>query len=386
VGWFLVAFALVSATSSRLDAAFTANQFDTYESRSRQFAVTGVRPGISIGLPDGSKLPTNYVRLEPAVVAMNCERVKEVFLRELNLTDQWRGRIRVTLLPEAMPSQPISVNRDWFPDGWQFRVLAPHHAEPAAFARAITGALLLELANRGNSSRRLGDVPLWAAEGVAAHLHASGGLMFLDGASMPVAGGGKLTVSADTRAVLSVAERKPDPYREARARLSSAAPLFFSDLSLPRQEHVTGPALETFRSSAHVFVAELLKLPDGQESFVAFLHALPAFLNAQLAFEHAWQGRFKSALDIEKWWSLVLANLTARDEHRRWTQSASMQRLDELRALQNTRAPLPLVDGIGRNWGLWRINSVVENQSNVIDDGTAMVMTWSLELEEFVNA
>ncbi|WP_282396536.1 phage tail protein [Pseudomonas sp. PS01298] len=63
-----------------------------------------------------------------------------------------------------------------------------------------------------------------------------------------------------------------------------------------------------------------------------------------------------------------------------------MQRLDELRALQNKRAPFPLVDGIGRNWGLWRINSVQENQSNVIDDGTAMVMTWILELEEFVNA
>lgn len=63
-----------------------------------------------------------------------------------------------------------------------------------------------------------------------------------------------------------------------------------------------------------------------------------------------------------------------------------MQHLDELRALQNARVPLPLVDGIGRNWGLWRINTVVETQGNVIDDGTAMVMTWTLELEEFVNA
>ena len=66
--------------------------------------------------------------------------------------------------------------------------------------------------------------------------------------------------------------------------------------------------------------------------------------------------------------------------------ATGMQRLDELRALQNARAPLPLVDGIGRNWGQWRINAVVENQSHVIDDGTAMVMTWTLELEEFVNA
>jgi len=63
-----------------------------------------------------------------------------------------------------------------------------------------------------------------------------------------------------------------------------------------------------------------------------------------------------------------------------------MQRLDELRALQNTRAPLTLVDGIGRNWGLWRINTITETQSHVIDDGTAIVMAWTLELEEFVNA
>jgi phage protein U len=63
-----------------------------------------------------------------------------------------------------------------------------------------------------------------------------------------------------------------------------------------------------------------------------------------------------------------------------------MQRLDELRALQNLRVPLPLVDGIGRNWGLWRINAVAETQSSVIDDGTAMVVARPLELEEFTNA
>ena len=63
-----------------------------------------------------------------------------------------------------------------------------------------------------------------------------------------------------------------------------------------------------------------------------------------------------------------------------------MQRLDELRALQDERRPLPLVDGIGRNWGLWRVTTLAENQSNVIDDGTAMVIGWTLTLEEFVNA
>ncbi|MGY2375186.1 phage tail protein [Pseudomonas sp. SDO524_S393] len=66
--------------------------------------------------------------------------------------------------------------------------------------------------------------------------------------------------------------------------------------------------------------------------------------------------------------------------------ATGMQRLDELRALQAERRPLPLVDGIGRNWGLWRINTIAENQSGVIDDGTAMLIGWTLTLEEFVNA
>ncbi|VVQ25673.1 hypothetical protein PS934_05928 [Pseudomonas fluorescens] len=63
-----------------------------------------------------------------------------------------------------------------------------------------------------------------------------------------------------------------------------------------------------------------------------------------------------------------------------------MQRLDELRALQNNQGPLTLFEGIGRKWGLWRINTITETQSHVIDDGTAIVMAWTLELEEFVNA
>ena len=66
--------------------------------------------------------------------------------------------------------------------------------------------------------------------------------------------------------------------------------------------------------------------------------------------------------------------------------AVAMDRLDELRALQALRVPLPLVDGVGLSWGLWTIKSVDEKQSSVIDDGTAMVINWSVVLEEFVNA
>jgi len=66
--------------------------------------------------------------------------------------------------------------------------------------------------------------------------------------------------------------------------------------------------------------------------------------------------------------------------------AVAMDRLDELRALQALRIPLPLIDGIGRNWGLWRINNVQETQTQIIDDGTAMVVDWVIELAEFNNA
>ena len=66
--------------------------------------------------------------------------------------------------------------------------------------------------------------------------------------------------------------------------------------------------------------------------------------------------------------------------------AVAMDRLDELRALQAQRIPLPLIDGIGRNWGLWRINNIQETQSQIIDDGTAMVVDWVIELAAYNNA
>lgn len=65
--------------------------------------------------------------------------------------------------------------------------------------------------------------------------------------------------------------------------------------------------------------------------------------------------------------------------------ATGMLKLDELRAMQSKREPYVLVDGLGNNMGRWKIMAVDENQSRVIDDGTAMQVSWSLQLEEFVD-
>jgi phage protein U len=59
--------------------------------------------------------------------------------------------------------------------------------------------------------------------------------------------------------------------------------------------------------------------------------------------------------------------------------------LNALRALQNQRAPLVLADGYGNNLGQWTIKRLQEKQDKIIDDGTAFVLAFTLELEEYAN-
>lgn len=66
-------------------------------------------------------------------------------------------------------------------------------------------------------------------------------------------------------------------------------------------------------------------------------------------------------------------------------RAAGMTALNTLRQMQASRQPWSLIDALGRNWGRYRIESITENQSQIIDDGTAMVIEWDLELKEFAN-
>jgi hypothetical protein len=68
-----------------------------------------------------------------------------------------------------------------------------------------------------------------------------------------------------------------------------------------------------------------------------------------------------------------------------WFQGDGMANLNALRALQNQREPLVLADGYGNNLGQWTIKRLQEKQDKIIDDGTAFVLAFTLELEEYAN-
>lgn len=289
--------------------------FETYESRSRQFVVTGVKTGTPVPLPPVTdRAATNYVLLETPVVVANCERIKDAWLRELGLADHWRSAIRVQLVPNASPDTPVTVEKQWFPERWKFTLYAPHQIEPVRFVRGVVWALLLELANRDNPTQTAAEIPLWLVEGLTTHVIATSGA----------------SVLMTPRSLTHLSSRAPDFFGAARANFKTQAPLSFSDLNLPREHQVSGAGWENYRHSAHVLVAHLLNFKDGRERLAETVRQLPRFLNPQLAFLQAWRERFNSMLDVEKWWSVALVHFTGRDQQLRWSQAASLQRLEEL--------------------------------------------------------
>lgn len=68
-----------------------------------------------------------------------------------------------------------------------------------------------------------------------------------------------------------------------------------------------------------------------------------------------------------------------------WFRGEGMGNIDKLRELQGKRAPLVLTDGYGRNLGLWTIKRLQEQQDRIIDDGTAFIVGFTIELEEYAG-
>lgn len=66
-----------------------------------------------------------------------------------------------------------------------------------------------------------------------------------------------------------------------------------------------------------------------------------------------------------------------------WFGGNGMANMDKLRTLQAKRLPLVLTDGYGRNLGQWSLKRLQEKQGKIIDDGTALVVGFTVELEEY---
>ncbi|MBI5802785.1 MAG: hypothetical protein HZA92_18940 [Verrucomicrobia bacterium] len=286
-------------------------------SRSDQFVVLGALPGSALGPPSLSLIETNHLQMDPTLLVLTCERVKTVLLHELGLSDTWSGRIQINVRGGLRPTEPVVIESHWNPGGWRYQIVVPGQLERTRLMRALTRALLLEVANRGNTSQRPAEIPLWLEEGLAKHLLA------LHGDSL----------IPEIRTLTSVMQAAhPDVFTEARRQLRGRHLVSFADLCMARPDQFNAEQWEAFRCTAQLLVAELLYLPEGRACLQGFLRQLPGYLNSQIALLRGYAPHFQTMLDAEKWWAVVWMNFTGRERLMRFSVDHGLRQIEEILA------------------------------------------------------
>ena len=130
--------------------------------------------------------------------------------------------------------------------------------------------------------------------------------------------------------VYSVSSTNTNALAIANVDLHAATPLTLDQLSWPDQSQLLGPRGETYRSSAQLFVHDLLQLRDGPAAMRTFIGELPNHLNWQISFLHAFRADFASQLDLEKWWALRVVDFTGREVSQALSPEESWEKLESI--------------------------------------------------------
>jgi len=331
--------ASLQAQTPRLNAILPTTNDVTVHSSSQQFIVHGKRlQNRSVAPLSGTGI--NLVRLEPALLAVTCERVKAGVLGQLDASDQWQGKIHVTIQNAANPNRPIDIRTEHFSNGWQYHVFVPESVVPERLVRALTHAVLLEMANR-EGQPRLAELPLWLTEGFT-------GLLLSHG-------GAELVLRPESRTARR--QMPGDPYRSVREYLAHHPSLTINQLGLPAAELLEGESWKTYQACSQWLVIELIRMPEGRARLRLFLNLLPRNLNWQLGFLTAFNPYFNSLLDLEKWWTICLLNTRGRDQWQGWSRQASWEKLHAIIHLPAQETP---ARGASPKWSEVNLRQIIE--------------------------
>jgi len=298
---------------------------NSLHSVSGQFIVIGPAPASPPTFLPGTAANTNLVRLEPAVLLVSAERIKQSLWRELGIAANapWQGKIFLILHPAQSPDEDVVIVSQPFLNGRDYRIQLPDVLSQTRFLRALTDALLLELANRNATGTRTAEIPAWLTDGLAQQLADSGLPEIVLSAPGKLVNGVPQSRTVATR-------RGLDPLADARRVLRDHAALTFAQLNWPTEAQLGGDDGGAYRRSAELFVSELLDLKSGPAHLRAMLAALPGCYNWQTAFQTAFRENFPRPLDVEKWWALQVVSFVAHDPGPRWTPDVSREKLDEI--------------------------------------------------------
>jgi hypothetical protein len=321
---FGCATALFVMLRANASAELALPDMNATRSVSGQFIVTGGRSASSLASAPAVATNADFVRLEPALLAMSAERIKQTLWRDLgvNPAAPWCGKIFLTVHPARSLDEDITIVSEHFADGWNYHVALPDALTRTRFLRAMTSVVLLEFANRG-AGVRAAEIPAWLTDGLSQPLLATGT------AEVVLSSPGK-TPNGLLESRTITTQRGIDPLAGARRVLRDYPALTFEQLSWPTDAQVSGADGGVYRASAQLFVSELLKLKDGPAHLRAMLQTSPRYYNWQTAFQNAFRADFAQPLDVEKWWALRAMDFVARNPGPTWTPAVSREKLDQI--------------------------------------------------------
>jgi hypothetical protein len=319
-----LAFVLALLLPRAVRADFSLPGMVSADSISGQFVVTSSPQLSDVALLPDVATNREFVRLEPALLAVSAERIKQSLMAKLGVDSHtpWSGNIYLAVHPAQSLDESVAVVSSRFNGRWVYHVLLPDALPRQKLVRALTGAVLLEYANR-NAGDHSAEVPAWLVEGLSQELLAEN--MQNYALSEP-----DQTVNDIPVQRVNFTERSLDTLADARTVLQTYSVLTFQQLSWPTDLQLSGEDSGVYRASAQLFTDELLGLPGGSAKVRAMLQALPGYYNWQTAFQLAFRQDFPTPLDVEKWWALQTVAFTARSPGSQWTAEASREKLDEI--------------------------------------------------------
>lgn len=346
----------------------------TADSVSGQFVVVA-SPQISplASLPE---IATNqeFVRLDPAFLAVSAERIKNSLLQKLGIQSELMqgGTIYLTLQPARALDENVAVFPDRFDAHWVYHVVLPDVLPRERLARTLTSVFLTDYANR-NAGQNLASVPAWLTEGLAQEALAD----TMQDVILSVPGQTVNNIPIDR---VSYTERGLDSLASVRGVLQTYSTLTFQQLCFPTDLGLSGEDGGVYRASAQLFVEELLDLREGPAKLRATLDALPRYYNWQTAFFSAFNQNFSSPLGVEKWWALQTVIFSARSPGPQWTSAVSREKLDQILSVaadfRSTSNSLPVRADIS-------LQDVIKNFNSGIQTQILNVKLHDLEVAQF---
>ncbi len=224
------------------------------------------------------------IQLEAETIGVSCERIKELLLLELALTDEWKGKVDLLINSSLPENRDPALTGIYSADGWRYELELPKIISVEKFVRAVVQTLLQEMVNRTAGSRSA-EVPFWLVEGFSAHLQSFNVPTYIIRSNQQTPWGENMRVKG---------------MADVRAALRRHEPLTFQQLCWPEQSDVAGKDETVYRGCAQLLFEGLLHFNDGQMSFQRFLTDMPGHLNWQLAFLQAFHGHFARLLNVRK--------------------------------------------------------------------------------------